>query len=452
MHLDVATVITSLATVLPVVGKTVVSWLWGGQQKASLEKPCLMLGLAFFNVIGNKLNPARLNSLQRGYREHNIKYVCCYFMNNYISQLFQNKVKIQWSRVIFDNAKPYVRLAHIHLIAKSAGPFRLFSSLNGAQRLNARDLMWLVGLVEGDGSFSVNKNGKYVKYEFSIEIHVNDVKLLYQIKSMLGNYGSIVVHKRTNTTIARLKISSKKDLKGIVLPIFDKYSLLTSKQYDYLYFRQCLLRNIIFFDDLPNYQRPAFTPFNYMDPVRGGPSADILKLHYYDAWLVGFINAKGYFGTYKPDASRRGCFEIGQTDELQTLESIKKRLNISSKGPHMLTPISEPRDIKSRGAKPRTAPPQGGGAVPNPAIFDRGGRSRKMGPQGAPRKRGNVNKDKANCYKLATSSKRSIENIIKFLKYNPVKLKGLKRAQYLKWLHELRDNPLYYDLNIPNSY
>jgi len=28
-----ATVITSLATVLPVVGKTVVSWLWGGFYK-----------------------------------------------------------------------------------------------------------------------------------------------------------------------------------------------------------------------------------------------------------------------------------------------------------------------------------------------------------------------------------------------------------------------------------
>jgi ubiquinol-cytochrome c reductase cytochrome b subunit len=396
MYLDVATVITSLATVLPVVGKTVVSWLWGGQQKASLKKTLLDAGTGKFNVIGHRLNSMifyllhsmKLYILQRGFKKYNIKYVCCYFMNNLISGLFQNKVKIQ------------------HLIAKSAGPF--ISSLNGAQRLNARDLMWLVGFVEGAapppreawgpvGSFSVNKNGKYVKYEFSIEIHVNDVKLLYQIKSMLGNYGSIAVRKRTNTTSARLKISSKNDLRGIVLPIFDKYSMLTSKQYDYLYFRQCLLRNIIFFDDLPHYKRPAYTPFNNIE--------DILKLHYYDAWLVGFINAEGHFGTFKPDAeghigtskpdaSRRGRFEIGQTDGLQILESIKKRLNISS----------------------------------------------------------NVNKDLANCYKLATSSKRSIENIIIFLKYNPVKLKGLKRAQYLKWLHELRNNPLYYDLNIPNSY
>lgn len=36
------------------------------------------------------------------------------------------------------------------------------------QRLNAGDLVfaYLVGLIEGDGWFSVTKNGKYIKYEF----------------------------------------------------------------------------------------------------------------------------------------------------------------------------------------------------------------------------------------------------------------------------------------------
>jgi hypothetical protein len=42
------------------------------------------------------------------------------------------------------------------------------------QRLNAEDLSWFVGFVEGDGSFSVNKNGKYVKYEFTIEVSIQE--------------------------------------------------------------------------------------------------------------------------------------------------------------------------------------------------------------------------------------------------------------------------------------
>jgi hypothetical protein len=42
------------------------------------------------------------------------------------------------------------------------------SKVKDPQRLNAKDLSWLVGFIEGDGCFSVNKNGKYAKYELAI--------------------------------------------------------------------------------------------------------------------------------------------------------------------------------------------------------------------------------------------------------------------------------------------
>ena len=53
-----------------------------------------------------------------------------------------------------------------------------------SQRLHAGDLefAWLVGLIEGDGWFSITKNGKYVKYEFGIELEIRDVQLIYKIK------------------------------------------------------------------------------------------------------------------------------------------------------------------------------------------------------------------------------------------------------------------------------
>ena len=56
------------------------------------------------------------------------------------------------------------------------------------QRLNAGDLVfaYLVGLIEGDGWFSVTKNGKYIKYEFGIEMNIRDIQLLYKIKEILG--------------------------------------------------------------------------------------------------------------------------------------------------------------------------------------------------------------------------------------------------------------------------
>lgn len=348
-----ATVITSLATVIPVVGKTVLSYLWGGLYKASRQKTLLDAGTGFL--------------------EQKFQYVCDYFMNNTgnlksFEVLFQNKVKT------------------LHMISKSAGLFKeICSTLNNSQRPNARDLMWLVGFVEGDGSFSVNKNGKYVKYEFAIEIHISDIKLLYKIKSIIGGYGSI----RSNTELARLKISSKIDLKRVILPIFDKYGMVTSKQYDYLYFKSCLLQNITYYEHLPIYERPIYTPYN--------STQDILNLYYFDAWLVGFMEAESYFSTYQvtgeKESNKTAKFGISQTNEngIQIITAIKEHLSINS----------------------------------NPYINNN------------------------NCV-IETTSVRGVQNVINFLKNTPVKLKGNKRAQYLKWLHELRVNPRY--SNIPNHY
>jgi hypothetical protein len=68
----------------------------------------------------------------------------------------------------------------------------------------------------------MNKNNKYVKYEFAIELSKKDIQLLYKIKSMLS-VGSITFRTRGGRKkallfslsplhFARLKISSKKDL------------------------------------------------------------------------------------------------------------------------------------------------------------------------------------------------------------------------------------------------
>lgn len=45
------------------------------------------------------------------------------------------------------------------------------TNFEAIQRLNAGDLVfaYLAGLIEGDGWFSVAKNGKYVKYELELK-------------------------------------------------------------------------------------------------------------------------------------------------------------------------------------------------------------------------------------------------------------------------------------------
>lgn len=131
-----------------------------------------------------------------------------------------------------------------------------------SQRLHAENLIYpyLVGIFEGDGWFSVSKKGRYVMYELGIELHIRDVQLLYKIKTWLG-VGQIGFIKSRNLSSdkAYYRIRNKSHLRQIILPIFDKYPMLSNKQYDYLRFRTELLSDNIFSENLKSYVRPTET-------------------------------------------------------------------------------------------------------------------------------------------------------------------------------------------------
>ena len=191
------------------------------------------------------------------------------------------------------------------------------SNNEASQRLNAEDLtyIYLVGLIEGDGWFSITKNGNYCKYEFGIELHIRDVKLIYKIKELLG-IGTVTFRNsdlRSKTVIYRVR--SKSHLINIILPIFDKYPLLTNKQYDYLNFRACLIKNIILYQDLPIYNRPTLPIKNHIE---------ILNTSYFQYWLIGFIEAEGSFNVYLPTGRNTsvGSFDIAQINGENIIKAI----------------------------------------------------------------------------------------------------------------------------------
>jgi LAGLIDADG endonuclease len=74
---------------------------------------------------------------------------------------------------------------------------------------------------------------------------------------------------------------------NIILPIFDKFPLLSNKQFDFLRFKEALLSGITFFEDLPNYTRPT-NPLNSVNknnpdlPKEGGLAA-ILSVPYFSS-------------------------------------------------------------------------------------------------------------------------------------------------------------------------
>ena len=191
------------------------------------------------------------------------------------------------------------------------------------QRLNAGDLVfaYLVGLIEGDGWFSVTKNGKYIKYEFGIEMNIRDIQLLYKIKEILG-VGTIDIRERNQRKTCLYRVRNKSHLKSIVLPIFDKYPMFSNKQYDYLMFKDLLLNDVHFSKDLSYYVRPI-DPLNSID--------SILDKSYFKPWLIGFIEAEGCFSIYKPakDESKVASFDVSQTNGSILIEAIRKEFNLS---------------------------------------------------------------------------------------------------------------------------
>lgn len=273
---------------------------------------------------------------------------------------------------------------------QSAG-VRSISTSEAFQRLDAGNLIYayLVGFIEGDGYFTVTKNGLYVKYELGIELSIKDVKLLYKIKKLLGR-GVISFTKRDNGTETVLfRIRNKDHLKKYILPIFDLYPMLSNKQYDYLFFRKSLLSNIIYSKDLVEYNRIIEPSLNNVD--------SILNAHYFEAWLVGFIEAEGCFNIYNTAKNKSlefstASFEISQTNGNVIISAIRKHLSF------------------------KTA----------------------------------IDIDKTNSSKLKVTGIRSIENIIKFLDKAPVKLMGNKKLQFLLWIKALRQTKRYSDkINIP---
>lgn len=358
-----ATVITNLMSAIPWVGQDIVEFLWGGLR----EEPY------YRNVV--------LKILLNAKKSFNLEFAYGLF---YIF-IAISTVKIAITR------------------RQLAGVRSLHTS-EASQRLHAGDLRYayLVGLFEGDGFFSITKKGKYLTYELGIELFIRDVQLIHKIKSLLG-VGVLSFRKRKELNMVSLRIRDKNHLKKFIIPIFDKYPMLSNKQYDYLRFRDALLSNIIYFKDLPEYTR-SNKPLNSIESANdavvdssraSGRAESIVKIPYFSAWLVGFIEAEGCFSVYKNKDYLVASFDIAQRDADILISAIRKYLSFST----------------------------------------------------------GVYIDKSNCSKLKVTSVISIENVIKFLQKAPVKLLGYKKLQYILWMKQLRTIPRYSEkIIIPSNY
>ena len=102
---------------------------------------------------------------------------------------------------------------------------------------------WVSGFVDGEGTFyvGINRNdsmkyGYQVLPEFRIVQHEKDIKVLYALKRYFG----AGVVRINHDTRQELRIRSLEHMNKFVIPHFDKYPLLTQKQFDFFKFKEII--------------------------------------------------------------------------------------------------------------------------------------------------------------------------------------------------------------------
>lgn len=197
---------------------------------------------------------------------------------------------------------------------------------------------WLVGFTDGDGSFSIIrvKKGKWILF-FKLSQSTYNLRVLHFVKKHLG-VGS--VNLESKNTRADFRIRDRKSIGTVILPIFDKYPLLTSKFYEYQKFRKAydILNNSELSTDEKDsllleiksqttpegYMSPAWAKINYV--VNNTGDAKLVMSKY---WLVGFTEAEGSFYLTNKESTRIvHAFEIVQKLDLIVLHAISHILGI----------------------------------------------------------------------------------------------------------------------------
>ena len=98
-------------------------------------------------------------------------------------------------------------------------------------------IQWFVGFSDAECAFMINtKNNKEVHFVFQITLHIDDIGAIYTIREKLG-FG--VVSIKGNT--CSFRVHSFKVIVENLLPIFDKCSLLTHKQFNYIDWRIAIM-------------------------------------------------------------------------------------------------------------------------------------------------------------------------------------------------------------------
>lgn len=190
---------------------------------------------------------------------------------------------------------------------------------------------WLVGMVDGDGTFSITQNNHNSSWQFTfkISLHRNNLPLLYLIKDQLG-CGSVTFAGKNNW---QYRVRDRQHLLKYVVPIFVEYPLFTRKRYHFDLFHQALLQ--------PQLCSHFKSIWNCPQGLKTMLDNVMLELNSQNrvpskAWIIGFTEAEGsFYVTQRHQPSKNMplgeyChgFGISQKVDKHILDHIRKVFHI----------------------------------------------------------------------------------------------------------------------------
>ena len=191
---------------------------------------------------------------------------------------------------------------------------------------------WFVGFADAESNFTIhpiyNENkSKVTKFSFmfNIELHIDDLNILILIKDIL-NIGNIRINKDKCTFTV-----SNRDGILVLIQIFDKYNLNTTKYLDYLDFKKAF--NLYFNRDNNLTDLEIKDLFDQILSLKNGMNTKrtdftmplIYKIIITDLWLLGFIEGDASFFISRTDLDPMFTIELSES-QLPTLLKVKEYL------------------------------------------------------------------------------------------------------------------------------
>lgn len=188
------------------------------------------------------------------------------------------------------------------------------NNLKIKKKMNKNEFnQWFVGFSDGESSFYITEDNRGKKtrfyFRFIIGLHIDDKPLLEFIKTELG-CGSINI--KNDKTACYFTVADLSDINKILIPIFDSFSLNTTKYLDYLSFKQALSINNLMRKTASlglseyaqgkienKYIKEILELKNSMNTKRTNFVLPLNHIKITSYWLLGLIEGEGSFHLWR---------------------------------------------------------------------------------------------------------------------------------------------------------